>query len=410
MITTAEYAARRDRVLESLNGAVGIVYAGEGSHPVVGVWRPDLDFQYLTGITTEPGAAVLFNPSADDPDARITLFLKPVDPELDRWDGFRDMVSKSMKASLGFATVRRTSSFQNILTTACRRTKRAACLHSFSTTPGRVSPDLTTFRAIGERIPGVAIEDRTMLLPGMRAVKSKAEIGFMRKAAAFTAAGYTAALHTIRPGANESDVQIAMESAYVNAGADRTSPGGVAYGSIVGGGINATVLHYHTNNAPLKSGDLLLIDSGAQCAGYACDVTRTFPVNGKFSSDHADLYELVLKAQSAAIKACRPGVHMFKVDAAAREVFDKAGMLDFYIHSIGHQLGLNVHDSTPDGPLKPGMVVTIEPGLYLPERKVGIRIEDDILITKSAGGENLTRAIPKTIREIEAAMNAKKHR
>jgi Xaa-Pro aminopeptidase len=189
-----------------------------------------------------------------------------------------------------------------------------------------------------------------------------------------------------------------MERAYVDAGAE-----GVAYGSIVGSGLNGTVLHYVDNDGECRDGELMVIDSGAQFCGYACDVTRTLPVSGKFGKEQRELYGVVLRAQLAAIKAAKPGALMWEVDKAARDIIEKAGLGDAYIHGIGHQLGLEVHDVTPDGALKPGMVITIEPGVYLPERRVGIRIEDDILITKT-GNVNLTSAIPKSIEDIEAAM------
>jgi Xaa-Pro aminopeptidase len=157
------------------------------------------------------------------------------------------------------------------------------------------------------------------------------------------------------------------------------------------------------NREPLLAGDLIVIDSAARFAGYAADVTRTYPVSGRFTPDQKQIYETVLRAEQAAIKTLRPGVTHTEVDAAARDVIEKAGFGDAFIHNIGHQLGLEVHDITPDGPLVEGMVLTIEPGIYLPDRKLGVRIEDDLLITKT-GSKSLTDQIPKTIKDIERAM------
>jgi Xaa-Pro aminopeptidase len=171
----------------------------------------------------------------------------------------------------------------------------------------------------------------------------------------------------------------------------------------VGSGINGTVLHYMDNSQPLGDGELLVIDSGAMLGDYAADVTRTYPVSGKFTAEQREVYEVVLQSQLAAIRAAKPGASMVDVGAAARAVIEKAGYGDAFIHGIGHQLGMEVHDVTPDGPLKPGMVVTVEPGIYLPGRKMGIRIEDDVLIT-AKGNQNLTLAIPKTVAEVEAAL------
>ncbi len=399
LITTQEYADRRQRVFKALNGSVAIVFSGDGPPPAIGKYKSESSFTYLTGLTSELGAALLFDPSAEDPKRRITLFLRPIDPELDRWDGYREMIGEPLRQRTGFSAVMRTASLPRFLGIAARRAKKLACLHPFAShTSSSVSPDLAVFRKLQEKIPGISTEDRTLLLPELRAIKSPAEIELMKRAAAATSMGYRAAFSALRPGVNERDVQHAMERAYIDAGAE-----GVAYGSIVGSGLNGTVLHYVDNDGECRDGDLLVIDSGAQFCGYACDVTRTLPVSGKFAKEQRDLYTIVLKAQLAAIKAARPGALMWQVDKAARDIIEKAGLGDAYIHGIGHQLGLEVHDATPDGALKPGMVITIEPGVYLPDRRVGIRIEDDILITKS-GNANLTSAIPKTIEDVEAAM------
>lgn len=399
LISIEEYAERRQRVMKALSGSVGIVFSGDGPGPAIGKFRSDSSFTYLTGMDSELGGAVLFDPTAEDPKRRIVLLLKSIDPEMDRWDGYREMIGEPLRQRTGFATVMRTTMLPRLLGTAARRARKLACLHPFvSHTASGVSPDLAVFRKLQEKIPGVSVEDRTMLLPELRAVKSAAEVELMKRAAAATAMGYRQAFGVLRPGVGEREVQHAMERAYIDAGAE-----GVAYGSIVGSGLNGTVLHYHDNNAECREGELLVIDSGAQFCGYACDVTRTLPVNGKFTKEQRDLYNVVLKSQLAAIKAAKPGALMWEVDKAARDVIEKAGFGDAYIHGIGHQLGLEVHDVTPDGALKPGMVITIEPGVYLPDRKVGIRIEDDILITKS-GNTNLTASIPKSIEDIEAAM------
>jgi Xaa-Pro aminopeptidase len=226
----------------------------------------------------------------------------------------------------------------------------------------------------------------------------------MRQAADATAAGFRAAAAAIRPGANERDVQHALESGFSAAGGT-----GTGYNSIVGAGVNSCVLHYHGNDQPLKSGDLLLIDAAARVGGYAADVTRTFPISGRFTAEQREIYDLVLAALEAGIRAARPGVPMHAVDHAARRIIDKAGHTDAFMHGIGHQLGIEVHDSTPDGNLKPGMVVTIEPGIYLQSRRLGVRIEDDILITRR-GPENLTRMIPRKADDIEAMMRTRRPR
>jgi Xaa-Pro aminopeptidase len=398
-ITVAEFVRRREAVLKALKGAVGLVLAGEGSAQLHGTWQPDSHFLYLTGIDTEPGAALLLDPQAENPKRRAILFLKPRDPDMEVWDGYRDPINAALRERLGFQTVMRVASLPNLLARAARVRKRLACLHKFATHESAVSPDLAIFRKVSERTLGVALEDQTMLIPALRAIKSPAEIRLMEAAADATAEGFARAVRTIRPGVNEREIHTALEQGFTAGGGT-----GLAYNPIVGSGLNSTVLHYNRNNATVHPHDLIVIDAGASFHGYACDVTRTYPASGKFESDQRDVYEVVLKAQEAAIRAVRPGVQIFRVDEAAREVIDKAGLLDYYPHGIGHHLGLLVHDADPDAPLAQGMVVTIEPGVYIPDKKLGVRIEDDILVTSKPGGRNLTSMIPKSVRAIEAAL------
>jgi Xaa-Pro aminopeptidase len=341
---------------------------------------------------------VLFDPSAEDERRRIILFLRPLNIEAEKWDGYRAEIGPELKDKTGFETVMRAGSIPAVLTASAKRGKAFACLHPFAVYPAAVSPDLSAFQSVAQRVPGVSIEDQTNLLPSLRAIKSPAELRLMQRAITATAAGFAAMIKLIKPGVSERVLADALEFEYRRHGAET-----LAYNSIVGSGLNSTVLHYMENNQPIGDGDLIVIDSGGSYSGYAADITRTYPANGKFSAEQRDVYEVVLKAQLAAIRAVGPGVKMSDVDAAAREVIEKAGLGHAFIHSIGHQLGLEVHDVTPTGPLKAGMVVTIEPGVYLPDKKLGVRIEDDILVT-SSGNKNLTIAVPKSVKEIEAAM------
>jgi Xaa-Pro aminopeptidase len=394
-----EYRDRRERLLRALKGSAAVVFAGEGGAPTLGRWRANRHFAYLTGIENEAGAAVLFDPSAEDPKRRIVLFLKPLNIELEKWDGYRSEIGPELKERTGFATIMRAGSLPASITAAARRGKKLACLHPFAVYPAAVSLDLAAFQQVQQRVPGVSVSDQTMLLPAQRAIKSPAELKLMRRAMAATAAGFNAILKgVIKPGVSERVIADALEFEYRKHGAET-----LAYNSIVGSGMNGTVLHYQDNDQPVQAGDLIVIDSGAAYRGYAADITRTFPADGRFTDDQRQVYDVVLAAQLAAIKAVRPGNKMSDVDHAARAVIDKAGLGHAFIHGIGHQLGLEVHDVTPDGPLRPGMVVTIEPGVYLPDRKLGVRIEDDILVTAN-GHQNLTAAVPKTAKDVEEAM------
>ena len=394
-IAPSEHMRRRARVLGALKGAAAVVFAGGATRPLLGTWLADANFRYLTGLEDEPEAAVFFDPSAEDERRRIVLFLKPLDREAERWDGYREELGSSLRARTGFRTVMRTPSLPALLTDAARRAKRLACLHPCAVYDAAVSPDLAVYRKVAERVPGVAIEDRTELLKDLRARKSPAELALMRRAIAATAEGYRAVFGMLRPGVSELEIRQALETAYHRHGVER-----LAFNTIVGAGLNGTVLHYAANKAVVEAGDLVVIDSGASFGGYCADVTRTLPVSGRFTKEQRRFYEIVLAAQRAAIAAARPGVHMWRVDEAARAVIEKAGCGDAFIHGVGHQLGLATHDATPGGPLVPGMVVTIEPGIYFPDRGLGIRIEDDVLIGR-AGNQILNSTIPKSIKNIK---------
>ncbi len=391
-IALSEFAARREKLLAQLKregNAIGLVLAGDADASLSQSWRPNANFEYLTGVTDEPGAMLMLDPGNPVKTKCAQLFLRPLNPEIEQWDGFRAPVSQALKSNYGIATIMRTTAFARALLECGKRSKRFACLHSLAAHTAPVSPDLAIFKESAARIPGAAICDLTHVLPAMRSVKSATEIALMQRAADITAAGFAAAVRAARPGQSEFDVQEAVEHAYKSSGARET-----AYRTIAGTGFNATVLHYHANKNPIAAGELLVLDSGASFGGYACDVTRTFPVSGVFSPRQKLVYDTVLKAQLAAIKACRVGATMSAVDGAARKVIAAAGFADAFIHGIGHHLGLEVHDADPASPLQAGMVITIEPGIYLPQESLGVRIEDDILITRGAP-RVLTAAIPK---------------
>ncbi len=404
-VPLGEYAERRAKVLGALEGAAAVVLAGDRPASDLPYGRRPVDafFWYLTGIDTEPGAAVLFDPSAEDPERRIALFLRSRDPETELWDGARPSLDSSYKTRTGFSSLARTGQLAARLTEAARRTRRLACLHPFASYDQDLSPDLALFHKVCERVPTAAIEDRTQILISMRAVKSAAEVALIERAVAVTEKGYEAAFSSVRPGADEGAVALAMTAAF------RASGGAPAFEPIVGSGGNGTVLHYSANDSTIREGDLVVIDYAAAVGGYASDVTRTLPAAGKFTPEQRELYDLVLEANLAAIKAVRPGVTYTEVNKAARDVIAKAGYEDAFPHGVGHHLGIDVHDPAPDGPLAAGMILTIEPGIYLPDRGIGIRIEDDVLVTKS-GARVLTEAIPKTPESVEAAMEQRSHR
>ena len=268
----------------------------------------------------------------------------------------------------------------------------------------------------------------------MRLHKTPDEVERMQKAATISAEAHILAMKKTRPGMNEFQIESLIEAYMRDNGAS-----GVAYNSIVGGGENATILHYVENNRPLKDGDLLLIDAGAEYQGYAADITRTFPVNGKFSKAQREIYDVVLDVQHQCIEATKTGNTVkarqeFSIElltegmkklgllkGKTKDLIKKKSYMKYYMHGVGHYLGLDVHDAgryftdqtaKNSRPFEPGMVLTVEPGLYIPPddksapskyRGIGVRIEDDVLVTKE-GNLNLTVKVPKDPDEIEAIM------
>ena len=400
-IPVKEFTARRDRLLKLLKNEVAVIHAGEAGDHLLGTWRPNPNFEYLTGVRDEPGAVLLLDPTAPIETHRAVLFLRPLDPELERWDGHRETICSQLRGAYGFQLIHRLPRLGLALGAAAKRTKRLACLQQFATVNQPPSADLALYQKLSERIPNLDINDRTDLLPKMRSTKSKAEQAMVKQACDITKIGFDEVLSSMRRGKNEFDVQETLEHAY-RANGSR----GPAYNTIVGGGFNGTVLHYTANDQELKKGDLVVIDSGADFGGYAADVTRTLPVGGIFTKRAKEIYSIVLKSLEAATKTAKAGCTFAQIDASARKIITNAGYGDHFIHGIGHHLGLEVHDATPPGPIKAGAIITIEPGIYIPKESLGVRIEDDILITKD-GAVNLTKRIPKSIAAIERAMAKK---
>ncbi|MEN0020732.1 MAG: Xaa-Pro peptidase family protein [Planctomycetota bacterium] len=395
-ITVAEYAKRRDRVLRALKGACAVVFAGDGSHPLRGRWRPHPHFKYLTGIEAEPGAAVVFDPTNPIAKRRIVLVLQPADAERDQWDGLRERLGTPLRTRLGFDTVIRSWGMPGLLTDAARRAGRFACLHAPSVYPQPVAKDLAIARQIAERVPGVSIEDRTQLLPELRAIKSPAELRLIKAAIRATHTGLNDSAAMLKPGVTEAEIAATLMASFSANGATD-----IGYNLIVGAGVNSTVLHYNFGDATVEDGDVVLFDVGAEVHGYTADVTRVLAANGRFDAEQARIYDLVVRAEQAAIKATKPGGRLSDAHEAALSVFENTGLQDSYIHGIGHGLGSEVHEPRVDHPLRKGMVVTIEPGLYDIEKKIGVRIEDDILLTDT-GTTNLTVSIPKKLADVEA--------
>jgi Xaa-Pro aminopeptidase len=394
-ITHAEHARRRKKLLTALRKSVGVIFAGDHAVDLETEFRPHPHFEYLTGVVDEPGAVLVLDPGAPVAARREMLFLEPLNPEVEKWDGYRLEVSQALRDGTGFKAIFRTLSLPRFLLEAARRSGSLACLHPIANHEQPVSPDLALFRKVAERLPGAEIIDRTDEVPKLRAVKSAAEVKMIDRAIEITRLGFIAAGGALKPGRSEFDVQEALEHAYRDNGSR-----GPAFGSIVGAGVNSTVLHYRANRETIGRSDVVCIDSGAGFGGYGADITRTFPANGRFTKRQREIYDIVLKAMNAAIRAVKPGAKINDLDRVARAIIVKAGYGDYFIHGIGHHLGLETHDTAPDAPLREGNVITVEPGIYIPDEAIGVRIEDDVLVTKT-GNRNLSAKIPKTAAAVE---------
>jgi Xaa-Pro aminopeptidase len=390
------YRARRQRLLEQMGTGVAVIFAadtiGHGD-------RQDLDFYYLTGLEFEHGAALMLAP--EHPDFKEQLFLRALDVEDNRWHGNRPLLGRGVELGTGFAKVKRMNLLAPSLTDAVLQSKERELVY-LGPVVGYTSPipkQLQVLRDVSARVLHSKIRDAHELLPRMRSVHDEHELAIMRRAVEITGGGFAAAMRAARPGMNESALQAVFE-AHFRANGSHSN----AYNPIVGAGLNTCVLHYNLNRREMRDGDLVLCDVGCEYEMYASDITRTFPVNGRFTPRQAEVYTVVLNAWKAAVAQVRPGATWQQLNDAARDVIDAAGFSDEYFHSVGHFVGLYVHDAgLQREPLRPGMVITIEPGIYIASEEIGVRIEDDILVTES-GCEVLSASIPREIHEIEAVM------
>ena len=393
------YRQRRAALMRHImdtGGGVTVIFAAE-SIPDGG--RQDADFYYLTGIAGEPGAALLLAPENEH--YTEMLFLKTLDVEDNVWHGHRARLGRAVELGTGIARVHRTSRLPGALAQSvlASETRQMVFLGPVAGYTSAIPKSLTVMRDASARIPGSGVRLDHEVLPRMRQNKGEPELALMRRAAEATVAGHTAAMRAVRPGMTETQLRRVYEDAFFDGDCPR-----MAYTPIVASGPNSCVLHYPAGTRTIQAGDLVLCDVGAEHQQYACDVTRTFPADGRFTPRQREVYEVVLRAMEAAINAVRPGVTMHELNQIARAVIEEAGFTDGMPHGLGHFVGLDVHDAgLYDEPLSPGSVITIEPGIYLPEEQIGIRIEDVILVTES-GHENLTASVAKSVAEIEALM------
>jgi Xaa-Pro aminopeptidase len=387
-ISRDEYRTRRAELRKSLDGVMVLFGANEPEDLHTGFFQ-DTNFLYLSGWR-EPGAAmlltkneeILFLPERNLKQENYTgRKLGPADPEAPRRTGFDKVMPWYAIQSLFLHSLESGAYVYTIPDNEhAKKLVEFASFHTKVSAEGRIDE--------------------------LRMIKSPAEIALIEKSTEATIAAHLAAWKRMKPGLYEYQIAATMTDVYFERGCDRS-----AYAPIVGSGPNSTVLHYMANRRRMDAGEVVVMDVGAECSDYATDVTRTVPASGKFTARQREIYEIVLGAQKAAIAAIKPGmkirgdnslkqIAMDYINAHGKDLHGEP-LGKYFTHGLGHHVGLDVHDASDvDAPLKAGMVITIEPGIYIPEENIGVRIEDTLLVTET-GSRNLSGALPREIAEIE---------
>ncbi|HYQ14796.1 MAG TPA: aminopeptidase P N-terminal domain-containing protein [Polyangiaceae bacterium] len=426
------FSERRARLLSKMPSGVLVLFSTPTAirnNDVEHEYRQSSDLFYLSGFD-EPDTVLVLSGVAEK--EKFVLFVRPRDPERETWDGRRAGVEGALRdfgADAAYPIAELATRLPELLLGATE-------LH-YALGRHREQDDALLTALEGARRRGrrgatypTRFVDAEVVLHEQRLFKGADELDIMRRAASISGEAHVAAMKTAKPGVNECEIDALFRSVFRANGCERP-----AYEPIVGSGPNATILHYRRNNRLMNDGELLLIDAGCELDYYASDVTRTFPVNGRFSPEQRQLYDIVLEAQDRAIDKAKVGATLDEVHVASAEVITRGlialGLIEgpledalkeqryktYYMHKCSHWLGMDVHDvgayyrGGQGRPLEPGMVLTVEPGIYVPEnasgpaeryRGIGIRIEDDVLVTE-AGNEVLTAHIPRTVDAVERA-------
>jgi Xaa-Pro aminopeptidase len=413
------YRTRRQRLLEKVDGGTVVLWgAGDDrGYGDVGTFRQSTNFFYLTGVELPNAVMVLRRGEGGD-----LLFLPPRNPNVEQWTGPKWGPGEEAAEELGFDEVVSTQPSEIVLDARRRPvpglegglqnwlSELNAVLWTDFAAVASGAPLPPTHRYVAslrDRLPTFTIKDVSGAIGELRGIKDEGEVALLQKAMAATIVGQRQAAGVITAGIGEGAVDGAVYAAFREAGAE-----GVAFPSIVGSGYNATTLHYDQNVGACNDGELVVVDIGARWGYYCGDLTRTYPANGSFSDRQREVYDLVLSAHDRAAETMRPGVSIFDLRKIAYGVFEESGICDsqgeslgqYFIHGLGHHLGLDAHDPGSDEALLvPGMVITNEPGIYIPDEALGVRIENDYLITAD-GAENLSVELPMKVEEIEEMM------
>jgi len=413
------YAQRRAKLAANADAPVilsGLTGREEDSQAYI--FAQEDNFYYLTGHNEEEAGIILLPPADsrakkdDFQGPREILFLPSKNPGREKWNGVRMSPSDpGIQARTGFADVRPFSEMRATIEKLARFYPAFYTILPYEKELGGFPHEKETVDWLKLAVPQANLKDIRTNITDLRLIKSPTEMAFIRQAIDLSLDAHFAAFKMMRPGLWEYQVAAKMVEVHAMGGSEAE-----AYAPIVGAGPNSTALHYDRLGRKIQEGDIVVMDVGAQYSGYAADITRTVPANGKFTPRQREIYDIVLGAQNAALAALKPGADMcrkgkqslYKIsyDYINSHGKDQNGkpLGQYFIHGLGHNIGLDVHDPGDScKPLMPGQVVTVEPGIYIPEENLGVRIEDDVLITET-GYELLSSKLPRSAEEIEAIM------
>ena len=417
------YAERRARLASQVEAPI-ILWGFTGREEVSQdyVFAQEENFYYLTGHNEE-GAGLILLPSAQRNHAapaeaslngqRETLFLPAKDPDKEKWNGVRLSPSDpGIEARTGFSGVEPFAEMRATVENLARLYPTFYTILPYNKELGGFPHEKAVVDWLQLAAPQAKLKDVRGQIAAMRPIKSPGEIAFLKRAIDLSLDAQLEAMRMMRPGLYEYQVSAKMVEVHAMGGSEAEG-----YAPIVGAGPNSTALHYDKLSRRIENGDVVVLDVGAQYSGYSADITRTLPAGGRFTARQREIYQIVLGAQNAALAALKPGAHFscrskknglmnIAYDYINSHGKDREGrpLGQYFIHGLGHQIGLNVHDPGDYcSPLQPGMVVTVEPGIYIPEENLGVRIEDDVLITDS-GYKLLSERLPRDPAEIERIM------
>jgi Xaa-Pro aminopeptidase len=413
------YAERRGKLASNIDGPILLLgYTGKEEEAQTYIFAQEENFYYLTGHNEEEAALILLPPDGskgkkdDWTGQREILFLPPKDASKEKWNGTRmSPGDPGIEARTGFAIVKPMPELRATVEKLARIYPAFYTVLPYQKELGGYPHEKETVDWLKQAAPEVTAKDIRSNVGALRLIKSPTELALLREAIDLSLDAHLEAIEMTRPGLWEYQVAAKMVEVHAMGGSEAE-----AYAPIVGTGPNSTALHYDKLARKIEDGDIVLMDIAAQYSGYAADITRTVPANGKFTPRQREIYEIVLGAQQAAMDALKPGVDMCRkgdksVYKLAYDYINSHGkdqhgkpLGQYFIHGLGHSIGLNVHDPGDlCKPFVPGMVITVEPGIYIPEENLGVRIEDDVLITEN-GHELLSQRLPRSVNEIEKIM------